>query len=85
MMLESYSIAGIGITQGVLREGYPGGFTRLLCSEKDWKIMQAMKANDSFISWIIVGNKRAIFQKFWIILDNAKAYCTVSSVTRYIK
>jgi len=26
------------------RGGCSGGFTRLLCSEKDWKIIQPMKA-----------------------------------------
>jgi len=41
-MLKSYSTAGISITQ-VSRGGYPGGFTSLLCSEKDWRIMQPMK------------------------------------------
>jgi len=39
MMLESYNTAGISITQGVLRGGYPSGFTRFLCSEKDWRII----------------------------------------------
>jgi len=34
-MLESYSIAGISITQGVPRGGCPSGFIRFLCSEKD--------------------------------------------------
>jgi len=74
MMLKSYSTAGI--TQGVPHGGCPGGFTRLLCSEKDWRIMQPMntklddesgqlrqKSNDAFISWIVVGNERAIFHE----------------------
>jgi len=39
MMLESYSTVGISITQGVPREGCLGGFTLLLCLEKDWRIM----------------------------------------------
>jgi len=44
MMLESYSAAGISIIQGVTRGDCLGGFTRLLCSEKDGRIMQPMKA-----------------------------------------
>jgi len=50
MMLESYSIAGI--TQSVPREGCLGGFTCLLCSEKNGRIMQPMKTrlDDAFIS-----------------------------------
>jgi len=44
MMLESYSTTGISVIQGVLRGGCSGGFTRLLCSEKDWRIMQPKKA-----------------------------------------
>jgi len=42
-MLESYSIVGIALPP-VPRGGCLGGFTRLLCSEKDWRIMQLMKA-----------------------------------------
>jgi len=44
MMLESYSIVGFSFTQGVPRGGCPSGFSCLLCSEKDWRIMQPMKA-----------------------------------------
>jgi len=43
-MFESYSTVGISITQGIPRGGYSGGFTRFLCSEKDWRMMQLMKA-----------------------------------------
>jgi len=43
-----------------------------------------IKSNDAFINWIIVRNIRAIFHKIWITLDNAKTYCTGSSVTRYV-
>jgi len=42
------------------------------------------KSNDVFISWIIIGNKRAIFHESWITLDNAKTYCTGFFVTRFI-
>jgi len=68
MMLESYSTAGINITQGVSCGGCPSGFTRLLCLEKNWRNMQSIKAksNEAFISWIIVRNKRAIFYEIWI-------------------
>jgi len=34
----------LSITQGVPRGGCPGGFTRFLCSEKNWRIIQPMKA-----------------------------------------
>jgi len=59
MMFEIYSTASISIIQSVPR-GSCSGFT-LLYSEKDWRIMQPMKArriiqsiktksNDAFIS-----------------------------------
>jgi len=68
MMLESYSTAGISITQSITRRLHTGGFTRLLCSEKNGRIMQPMKTklDDVFISWIIGGNKRTIFHETWI-------------------
>jgi len=43
-LLKCYSIAGISIIQDVSRGDYPGGFARLLCSEKDRIIIQPMKA-----------------------------------------
>jgi len=46
MMLESYSITGISIIQDVPRGSCLGGFTRFLCSEKDWRIMHLL-----WISW----------------------------------
>jgi len=39
MMFESYSTAGNSITQGVSRGDVPDGFTHLLCSEKNCRIM----------------------------------------------
>jgi len=40
MMIKNYSTAGI--IQSV--RGCPSGFTCLLCLEKNWRIMQPMKA-----------------------------------------
>jgi len=37
MMLKNYSIAGISVTQDAPCGDFPNGFTRLLCSEKDWR------------------------------------------------
>jgi len=47
MMLESYSTTGISITQGISRGDCPGGFTRLLCSEKDRIMIQPMQARSN--------------------------------------
>jgi len=47
MMLENHSTAGINITQDVPHGDYPDRFTRLLCSKKDWRIMQPMKARSN--------------------------------------
>jgi len=83
MILDSYNIAGINITHGASRKDCPDGFTRLLCSEKDWQIMQPIKqdqtiiqsikakSNNAFINWIIVGNRKVNFHEIWITLDNA--------------
>jgi len=39
MILESYNTANISITQDVPSRGCPGRFIRLLCSERDWRII----------------------------------------------
>jgi len=46
-MLENYSTNDISITQGVSHGDCPNGFTRLLCSEKNWRIMQPTKARSN--------------------------------------